>query len=80
VSHRAEAEFEAWRGALGEGEVQTARVDVIEERPLARGLTSELGVAHQSPQALVFRGGELHAHASHGELVRGWFRDQVSGT
>jgi bacillithiol system protein YtxJ len=78
VSHRAEAEFEAWRAALGEGDVETARVDVIDEKPLARGLTAELGVTHQSPQALVFRHGELHAHASHAELVRGWFQDQVT--
>ena len=77
MSHRAEAEFEAWRGALGEGAVETAVVDVIDERPLARGLTTELGVEHQSPQALVFEGGELRAHASHGELVRGWFAEQT---
>lgn len=53
-------------------------VDVIGEKPLARGLTAELGVPHQSPQALVFLHGELRAHASHGELVRGWFQDQVA--
>ena len=50
---------------------------MIAERPLARGLTAALDVQHESPQALVFVGGELVVHASHGALVRAWFREHA---
>jgi bacillithiol system protein YtxJ len=59
------------------GEVQTTIIDVIDQRDLARGLTAELGIEHQSPQALVFRGGELVAQDSHGALTRDWFASNV---
>lgn len=52
-------------------------VDVVAERTLARGLTAALGVQHESPQALVFVDGELVNHASHGVLVRAWFREHA---
>ncbi len=56
-----------------------AVIDVIAQKPLARGLTAELGMRHESPQALVFRAGELSGHASHGTLTAEWFAEQVSG-
>jgi bacillithiol system protein YtxJ len=52
-------------------------VDVIARRGLARGLTAALEIQHQSPQALVFRGGECVAHGSHGQLTRDWFDGRV---
>lgn len=77
MSLRAEAEFDAWRGSLGEGRVQSHRIDVLSQRALARGLTAELGIDHESPQALVFTDGELSAHASHADLVQAWFRQKT---
>ncbi|MEZ6197485.1 MAG: bacillithiol system redox-active protein YtxJ [Planctomycetota bacterium] len=69
VSFAAEAEYRAflgdWSGALA-----TAVIDVIAERPLARGLTAALGVRHESPQALVFRDGALSWHDSHEGIDR----------
>lgn len=59
-------------------ELEVAIIDVIEERPLARGLTAELEVRHESPQALWFSGGELAAHQSHGALTGSWYDLQVS--
>lgn len=78
MSHRARAQLEAWRGALGEGaQVAVAVLDVIAQRPLARGLTAELGIDHQSPQALWFAQGELVDHGSHGALTVQWFGERL---
>jgi bacillithiol system protein YtxJ len=71
VSARAERQVELWLAELGDGdELGLARIDVIAERPLARGLTSELGIRHESPQALWFHRGELVWHGSHGDITR----------
>jgi len=72
VSWRAEEELAAWRAAA-RGDLALAVIDVIASRAVARGLTTELGVRHESPQALWFAGGELVAHASHGALTADWF-------
>jgi bacillithiol system protein YtxJ len=70
VSDRALRHFQRFLGALpAASELGVAHIDVIAQRPLARGLTAELGVAHQSPQALWFEGGALAWHDSHGALT-----------
>ena len=70
VSTRAEFEFKNWLKAIPDSDsTRYAMVDVISEKPLARGLTAELGIDHQSPQALWFSGGELAWHDSHGALT-----------
>lgn len=80
VSHRAEAELRSYLGALNDDDDLTlVSIDVIAERPLARGLTAELDVQHESPQALWFTGGELTWHGSHGELTAGRFRELLDG-
>jgi len=80
ASHRAAGELEAFLGALAPAEeLALARIDVIGERPLARGLTAELGVRHESPQALWFARGELAWHGSHGELTRQRFATLLAG-
>lgn len=70
VSDRALRQFRAFLAALPpERALSVAHVDVIAQRPLARGLTAALGVEHQSPQALWFEGGALAWHDSHGALT-----------
>ena len=70
VSDRALRQFRSFLGSLPPGrELGVAHVDVIAQRPLARGLTAALGVEHQSPQALWFEGGALAWHDSHGALT-----------
>lgn len=50
VSTRAELEFKTWlKGLDDDAEVSVAMIDVIAEKPLARGLTAALGIAHESP-------------------------------
>jgi len=36
-------------------------------------------VRHESPQALIFVGGKLIAHASHLSITTGWFRQHLIG-
>lgn len=80
VSHRAEWELTSWRKSLDEGaELALSIVDVIGERPLARGLTAALDVQHESPQALWFEGGELRWHGSHGALTGARFTALLAG-
>ncbi len=70
TSTRAEFEFKQWLKDLDSADpVRIAWIDVIAERPLARGLTAALDVEHQSPQALWFTGGDLAWHDSHGALT-----------
>jgi bacillithiol system protein YtxJ len=40
-------------------------VDVIGGRPLSRALADRLGIVHESPQAILLRGGTPVWHASH---------------
>lgn len=58
--------------------LRVAMVDVIEERPLARGLTALLGIQHESPQALWFRAGDLTWHASHGAITEQALQEQLA--
>ena len=70
VSDRALRQFRKFLGDLPPArELGVAHVDVIAQRPLARGLTAALGVEHKSPQALWFEGGALAWHDSHGALT-----------
>ena len=55
-----------------------AVIDVIAEKALARGLTAGLGIRHESPQALVFHGGELSGHGAHGTLTAQWFAERLA--
>ncbi|MEO1696350.1 MAG: bacillithiol system redox-active protein YtxJ [Planctomycetota bacterium] len=64
ISAAAQERFHAWVGE-SEAPVEFAQIDVLAEKPLARGLTAALNVKHESPQVLLFEGGELVWHASH---------------
>lgn len=80
VSHRAEWEFDRWlQGLDGSHEVAVGGVDVLARKPLARGLTAELGIQHESPQALWFVDGELAWHDSHGALTKKRFDELLAG-
>jgi len=43
-------------------------VDVIEHRPLSRALAERIGVVHESPQAIILRGGVAAWHRSHYDI------------
>lgn len=69
ISTRAESSFERFIDDSGDALAGVARIDVIARRALARGLTAGLGIAHESPQLLWFRGGRLGWHGSHGDIT-----------
>jgi bacillithiol system protein YtxJ len=46
-------------------EVPTGWIDVIAQRPWSQWVASETGITHESPQALVIRGGNVAWHESH---------------
>ncbi|MEM7165797.1 MAG: monothiol bacilliredoxin BrxC family protein [Planctomycetota bacterium] len=70
VSFTAEDHYKAWIAKrAAEDQVATSVIDVIAEKPLARGLTAALDVEHQSPQLLWFEHGELRWHGSHAAIT-----------
>ncbi len=80
ISQRAENEFDAWLAELApDAALHVARVNVIQRKPLARGLTAALGIEHESPQALWFQAGALAWHDSHGALTADRFRTAFTG-
>jgi len=80
VSHRAEAELRSYIGDLEQtDELSLVDIDVIAERSLARGLTAELEIEHESPQALFFKDAELVWHGSHGTLTAKRFKGLSRG-
>ena len=67
VSATARAEYEMFR--LDHPDVTTLFVDVIANRALARAIADRCGVAHESPQAIVFEAGCATWHASHSAVT-----------
>jgi bacillithiol system protein YtxJ len=44
-------------------------VDVIAQRLLSREIAACFGIRHESPQAILFRGGRVAWHASHYDVT-----------
>ena len=67
VSFAAEDEYRSWLAGLPEApEFRIARIDVVAQRELTRSIATEVGVRHESPQALWFAAdGKVRWHASH---------------
>ncbi|MCG0238359.1 MAG: bacillithiol system redox-active protein YtxJ [Firmicutes bacterium] len=69
ISHRAHREWQAYLADPAPG-VAHALVRVREERTLSLALAERLGVAHASPQAILFHDGRPLWHASHHAITR----------
>ena len=65
ISAAAFAEYRAWASAHPDG-----WIDVIEERALSPEVARRTGVAHESPQAIVVRGGKAVWNESHGAITK----------
>lgn len=65
ISAAAHDRFLAWARALGTDHLPIYEVLVIEDRALARQIGADLGVEHQSPQAILLEDGRAVWHASH---------------
>ncbi len=77
VSARALREWQAFTAA--HPELPTLFVDVVADRGVARGLAEECGVAHQSPQAILFRNGQAAWHASHDGITAESLQGALAG-
>lgn len=78
ISAAADERFKTWMGEEDASNVEHAHIDVIGEKPLARGLVAELGIKHESPQVLLFHNGEVVWHASHGNITGEALSEQLA--
>ena len=69
VSTAAHSEWQRF-GQANEN-LTTLFVDVIHDKPTARGLAEACGVAHASPQVILFVDSEPVWDASHGDITAG---------
>ncbi len=67
VSSTARAEYELFR--LDHPDAPTLFVDVVASRAVARGIAEQCGVAHESPQAILFEAGAAVWSASHAAIT-----------
>ena len=65
VSARAHREWEQFLTTADAAGINHAIVRVIEERPVSLALADRVGVAHQSPQAILIKGGRPVWNDSH---------------
>ena len=77
TSARAFGEYRRW--LAGGARIETAWLDVIEQRPLSLAVAERTGVRHESPQVLLFEGGRVRWHASHGAITRESLEEHVGG-
>ena len=61
------------------GEVLVSMVKVIESRPVSNQLTADLGVKHQSPQALLVSDKKVLWHASHQNVTQESIKKALEG-
>ena len=72
--HSSRCPFSSWahdqvaRFAAAHPNLPVVLVDVIIDRVLSLTIAERLGVPHESPQALVLRGGSVAWHGSHGAV------------
>jgi len=78
VSARALAEWE--RFVTEHPDAALAYVDVVGDRPTARGIAEASGVRHESPQVILFSDGEATWDASHGAITAGSLAAAWSGS
>lgn len=78
ISRGAYQEFLRWVAGLEDDSVQPYLVNVLEERPLSRTIAANVGVDHQSPQALLSQNGRVIWHASHYAVTEAAIREAVA--
>jgi bacillithiol system protein YtxJ len=70
ISSRARTEIERLLEAEPNGRFGFGMVVVQEARPLSRAIESQLGIRHETPQAIVLRDGKPVWSASHWDVTR----------
>lgn len=69
ISSRAYGEFERYLAERPSGDtVVHALIEIQKARPVSNAVAERTGVRHESPQALVLKGGQVVWHQSHSAL------------
>ncbi|HEY8908711.1 MAG TPA: bacillithiol system redox-active protein YtxJ [Desulfosporosinus sp.] len=61
------------------GDILVAMIKVIESRPVCSQATADLGVKHQSPQALLLSNRKVLWHASHHDVTQENINNALEG-
>jgi len=61
------------------GDILVAMIKVIESRPVSNQVTADLGVMHQSPQALLISNKKVLWHASHQAVTQENIKKALAG-
>jgi bacillithiol system protein YtxJ len=75
VSHAAHAEYLDF--VASSPSVDTALIEIQNQRELSTAVAERSGVRHESPQALLLVGGKVVWHASHGGIRESTLRSAV---
>ena len=80
ISSRAHDEVQRFVGDADGGGFGFAMVVVQEARPLSQAIEEQLGVRHESPQALVLRDGKVVWNASHWNVTGDALKKALGGS
>jgi bacillithiol system protein YtxJ len=69
VSFHAQAEFERFVPSAPET-WSLYQINVVADKPTSRGLATEIGVTHESPQVLLFIDGKCVWNTSHSDITQ----------
>ena len=77
VSTAALREYERFLESAAEREFDATLIEIQRHRPLSNRVAAQTGVRHESPQALILRGGEVAWHASHWSITADSLRGAI---
>ena len=80
ISAGARRRFEEYVETAGGAEAEFHLLEVQNARPLSNAIAEATGVRHQSPQAILLRGGEAVWDTSHGRITREALGEALEGT
>lgn len=78
ISARAWQEVQDFIKDDSQEDVVVAMVKVIEARTISQQIAGDLGVQHQSPQAIVLSEKKVLWHASHGAITKDHIKDALT--
>ena len=81
ISATAYREYEQYLSGRPDGDdgVVHALIEIQNARPVSNAVAEKTGVRHESPQALLLRGGKVVWHQSHGSIRVDTLSQAISG-
>ncbi|WP_438446710.1 bacillithiol system redox-active protein YtxJ [Gorillibacterium sp. sgz5001074] len=77
VSAEAYDQFMKHAGKEAETDVEYALVLVVEHRPVSNSIAEDLGVRHESPQAILIRDGQAVWNDSHWRITAEMLKERI---